>query len=161
MIELSYAIIKRIRDNIAGFKTVENPANIMYALEQGQEITPFLPGCFVLAGRGEPVINSTANNARLPARFPFVEEQTYGVHILVPHNLDDTDNTLTDLNASKFIVQIIKLLHAWQPDGAGQAQKESFKLVYTGREEAEYSGSYGVYPLTFTAHRSITDAENP
>jgi hypothetical protein len=161
MIELSYAIQTRIRDGIPALVTVENPATVMYALEANQEITPLLPAVFVLAGRGEPVIGNSDQARGQRRTFPLVEEQTYGIHLLVPHELDDFSHTLTDFIAGEFLVRLIKLLHGWLPDLPHIAQKESHRLTYAGREEASYSGSYAEYPLTFTARRSLTDVENP
>jgi hypothetical protein len=156
MIELAAEITARLRENITSLVTVDSPANFMYALEQHQDITPLLPAAWVTVGGAVPQRKdqNTGNYDGL-AVYPFTEEQDYEVWLMLPHNLDDQNHTLTDQNASLLLLGIIKLLHGWKPAHASFYRK----MVYKGRDATHYDGSYAAYPLTFSTLRSITDVE--
>jgi hypothetical protein len=157
LIELAAEIAARLRENITTLMTVDNPANFMYAFERGDDITPLLPAAWVTVGGAVPYQrgdNTNIGNYDDRARFPLTEEQDYEVWLMLPHNLDDQNHTLTDQNASPLLLAIIKLLHGWKPAHAGFFRK----VIYKGRDATHYDGSYAAYPLTFSTLRSITDA---
>jgi hypothetical protein len=156
MIELAAEIAARLRENIPALTTVDNPANFVYALEQNQDITPLLPAAWITVGGAVPnQREQSAGNYDDRVRYPFTEEQDYEVWLMLPHNLDDQNHTLTDENASPLLLKIIKLLHGWKPDHQAYYRK----VLYKGRDATHYDGSYAAYPLTFSTLRSITDAE--
>ena len=154
MIELIHDIATRIREGVPSLKTVDNPSIYMYALENKGPITPLLPACWITAGGGKPIANAQSGD-KLRDFLPFTEEQDYELWLMLPHELDEANHTLTDQNASPLLSRIITLLHGWKPD----SNRYHRKLLYAGRDTPDYTGDYAVYPLTFTARRNVTDAE--
>ncbi len=145
---------QKLRQEIPGFVTVDNPAIFIDALMQNsQKITKLLPACFVLSGGGTPVRKQETNE--FEGQLPFVERQDYEVVIVLPHQPDEQNYMKTDWNASKFMLEVVYSLHGWKPE----LQAYSRKMYYQGREAADYNPAWAAYPLLFTVQRSLTDAE--
>jgi hypothetical protein len=127
-------IIARLNSMVSGFHTIANPS----AIAGLRDITPLLPGCFVMPGSGQ--ISAQQRNAS-----GVIEEQDWLVIVIVGHQHSAAANTLTEAVAGGLMSGVISALSGWHP-GPGFISP----FVYAGREAPEYGLGYAEFPLIFS-----------
>ncbi len=139
MLYLEPLLIAAIKTEFPGFKTVGNPS----VLAGLRDIVPLLPACIVSPGGAEPKKPTTDP-------VPVLEEQDWDIVVIVPHQLDQASNGLTETIAGAFMDSIFKLLQ-----GQKLSPEQRLGFMYKGRDVPAFNDGYAEFPMTFGTNTMI------
>jgi len=152
MLENEALLIRRIRDEVPGFKYVSNPSIVAGDVQIG----PLLPFCLVVPGESDLALPKEQD---WRASSPTIEAQRWEIITLLRYQDSDQTDGMTEQIASVFMRQIFKAVHGFLTKR--EAKNNGF--IYMGRDAPVYQNGWCEFPMTFLARCELSqyDYERP